>query len=302
MTINDKAVLTAALGYVFIGDPGTAAPTPAELKTLVPESFGLASTRVVVTGAPTGGSLKLGVKIGSAAVVEATVAFNADVSEIQTALEGVAGVGAGNVKVTAVPGTRTAGQNVLDVGVDIAFVGALAKQTVVVTAITTGLTGGTSPAATAVASRLGTGWTNIGHTSRGDLPEFGFEGGDTEVRGTWQNESLREVVTKPIADYLTMFLHQFDTATFELYYGKNASKAAGVFGVAGGTPTPVEHAVLVIIVDGDHRVAFYSPKASIRRDDSITLATDDFAALPVRATFLKYQAANKYEWISELFA
>jgi hypothetical protein len=72
-----------------------------------------------------------------------------------------------------------------------------------------------------------------------------------------------------------------------------------VFGVAGGTPSPVEHALLIVIVDGNRKVAFYSPKASLRRDDSISLAVDEFASLPVRATFLKYGASNKFEWIAE---
>jgi hypothetical protein len=72
-----------------------------------------------------------------------------------------------------------------------------------------------------------------------------------------------------------------------------------VFGVASGTATPLEKALLIIIVDGDTKIGFYSPKASMRRDDSISLATDEFASLPVRATFLKYGSANKFEWINE---
>jgi hypothetical protein len=69
--------------------------------------------------------------------------------------------------------------------------------------------------------------------------------------------------------------------------------------VAGGTPVPLEKALLIIIVDGDTKIAFYSPKASIRRDDSIQLKVDDFGALPIRATFLKYGSRNKFEWINE---
>ena len=41
-----------------------------------------------------------------------------------------------------------------------------------------------------------TGWTDLGHTSRGDLPEFGSDGGDADVKGTWQNEKLRNVVSE----------------------------------------------------------------------------------------------------------
>jgi hypothetical protein len=56
-------------------------------------------------------------------------------------------------------------------------------------------------------------------------------------------------------------------------------------------------------VDGDTKIGFYAPKASVRRDDSVQLAVDEFATLPVRATFLKYGSANKFEWVSEkLFA
>lgn len=143
------------------------------------------------------------------------------------------------------------------------------------------------------------GWRTIGHTSREEMPEFGFDGGETEVRGTWQNAALREVETEQIADYLTLFLHQFDTASFELYYGANASTTPGIFGVAGGQTQPVEKALLIIIVDGDLRLGFYAPKVSIRRDDAISLPNDEFAALPVRATFLKHGALNLYEWINE---
>jgi hypothetical protein len=70
-----------------------------------------------------------------------------------------------------------------------------------------------------------------------------------------------------------------------------------VFGVTG-TAAPVEKALLIIIVDGDVKVGFYSPKASFRRDDSISLKTDEFAAIPVRATFLKFGSANKYQWVN----
>lgn len=218
MALNDQAVVTAAVGYIFTAAPGTASPTPAELKAL-------------------------------------------DLSVFQTRL--------GDEEVVA-PDAGDA-----DAGT------------------TTKSTTKSDPKAALPAA-----WSNIGHTSRGDLPEFGYEGGDTEVRGTWQNESLREIQTEPIADYLNMFLHQFDVPTFELYYGKNGSSVDGVFGVAGGTVKPEERALLIIIVDGDVRIGFYAPKASIRRDDSITLGVDEFAALPVRATFLKDGTKNKYEWIN----
>jgi hypothetical protein len=215
--------------------------------------------------------------------------FDSGAAEVQTALEGIESVGVGNVKVS--------GEGLSGNGFVIAFVGTLAGQAVEVTVDGAGLQGGSTLSSAVVGAP--NGWTSIGHTSRGDLPEFGYDGGDTEVKGTWQNESLREVITSPIADYLTLLLHQFDTDTFELYYGKDAAPESGVFGVSGTTTAAVEKALLIIIQDGDTKIGFYSPKASIRRDDSISLAVDDFAALPVRATFLKHGSKNKFEWINE---
>jgi hypothetical protein len=327
MSFNDEAVLTAAVGYVFIAPPGTARPSPAALEAIDPEVFGSASSKVTASAVPTGGTFALTVGEGVVAPKQAAVTvpatgetavatpdpkakstkaveaapslapsgttldlpFDSGAAEVQTALENIEGVGAGNVKVT--------GAGFLDDGFVIAFIKDLGGENVAVT-----VNSKLEPVSVTVASEVATapnGWTNIGHTSRDDLPEFGFDGGDTEVRGTWQNESLREVVTKPIADYLTIFLAEFDTESFELYYGRDASKTPGVFGVAGGTQVPVETALFIIIVDGDTKIGFYAPKASVRRDDSIQLAVDEFATLPVRATFLKYGSANKFEWVNQ---
>jgi len=284
MSLNDNAVLTAAVGWVYTGTVGTARPTPAEITAFDPGSFAAGAGAKTLTITATGGNYKLSVAANSSA----DIAFDADANAIKAALEATTGVGAGKATVTGVAGGP------YTITLDSSVTGALAV-------VGTGLTGGTATLAAVVAT--GAGWQNVGHTSRGDLPEFGFEGGDTEVKGTWQNESLREIVTDPIADYLTLMLHQFDTESFELYYGKNTSTTPGVFSVPGGTPSPVEKAMLIVIVDGSHKVAFYSPKASLRRDDSISLAVDEFAALPVRATFLKHGSSSKFDWIAQgLFA
>jgi hypothetical protein len=282
MSLNDNAVLTAAVGWVYSAPVGTARPTPANITAFDPSTFAPAANSKSLTITGTAGTYT--VSVGG--VASAAIAYDANANAIKAAIEGIAAVGAGKVTVT--------GTGPFIIAPDPSVTGTL-------TATGTGLTGGAATLTNVAAT--GTGWTNIGHTSRGDLPEFGFEGGDTEVKGTWQNESLREVVTDPVADYLTLMLHQFDTQAFELYYGTDASVEAGVFGVANGNPAPVEKALLIVIVDGTRKVAFYSPKASLRRDDSISLAVDEFATLPIRATFLKHSNANKFEWVAEnLFA
>lgn len=142
-----------------------------------------------------------------------------------------------------------------------------------------------------------TGWTSVGHTSRGTLPEFGFEGGEPEVKGSWQKKKLREIVSEDPIDYLTVVLHQFDEASLELYYGPNQSSTEGVFGVRTGQNN--EKALLVIIEDGDLRLGHHAHSASVRRDESIEMPIDDFASLPVRFTYLDYEDELPFTWICE---
>lgn len=147
---------------------------------------------------------------------------------------------------------------------------------------------------------LPSGWELIGHTSADELPEFGFDGGDTEVRGSWQNEALKTVQTEALVDYVTLNLMQFDDSAFELYYGapNDQGAAEGEF-VVQTTDTPgVDKALLIVMVDGQFKIGFYSPKSNIRREESISLDTDTFAYLPIRATFLKETGQPLYKWIA----
>ena len=188
MAENDDAVLTAAVGYVFVAPAGTAAPTPAQLKTI-------------------------------------------------------------NLKDTSTWGL--------------------------------GLTA----------------WNTVGHTSRGTLPEFGFEGGDAEVKGSWQKKKLREITSEDPIDYVTVVLHQFDEASLELYYGPNASSTDGIFAVKTGQTN--EKAVFVVIEDGDLRLGHHAHKSSVKRDDAIELPIDDLASLPVRFTYLDHEDKAPFSWINE---
>lgn len=151
---------------------------------------------------------------------------------------------------------------------------------------------------------LGSGWSDIGHTSREELPEFGFEGGDVETRGTWQSAALAEVQTEALVDYVVIRLHQFDEEALTLYYGHNASTTQGEFAVGSEVPEPSQRALCIVIVDGDRKIAFYAPRASIRREEEVSLAVDQFAALPLRATFLdplpedEMGLGHRFAWIA----
>lgn len=289
MAQNDNAVITAAVGHVFIASPGAARPTPAQLDAIDPATFGSQVQTVTLTGTADDGTFTL-----SAGGDDTTdLPYDATAAEVQAALEALSEIGSGNVSVTG---------TLVDDFV-ITFIGA--KQGVALPTLTaddTNLTG-TMPTLDVSVTTAPNGWQNIGHTSRDDMPEFGFEGGDFEVRGSWQNESLREVVTEALADYLILHLHQFDKTTLELYFGVDADAEAGVFSVDHGTPVPVEKAFLVIITDGETNIGFYAAKASVRRDDAINMPVDEFTSFPVRATFLKHGNQKKFSWINEeLFA
>ena len=145
-------------------------------------------------------------------------------------------------------------------------------------------------------------WENIGHTSRDELPEFGYEGGDTETLGTWQSSVVREVVTEAPADYVTFNLQQFDQSALELYYGvASGGSTQGVFEVMDASTSATVRSLLIVIEDGLNQIAFHSGHASIRREDAMTHAVDELSTLPLRATFLKSGTDALFSWISPDF-
>ena len=150
------------------------------------------------------------------------------------------------------------------------------------------------------AAGMTTPWVDLGHTSREDLPEPGFDGGDTETRGTWQNAAVKEVITDVTVDYLTFNLHQFDDTALALYYGQDNAAGAvdGEFQVADSATATQLRAFLMVVVDGDANIAFYARKASIRREGPIALGVDEFSTLPMRATFVKDGSNDLFRWIS----
>lgn len=292
MPQNDAAVLNAAVGYVYTGTVGTAPPTPAALKTLDLNTYGAQIQTLKITGAPTGGTFTLTV----GGQTTSAIPYNATTAQVQAALALLTTVGAGNVLVT---GTLISDAN----GFDISWVGTKFGTSLTLTSTPT-LTGGTTPLAPVTLKSAGSGWKPVGHTSRGTLPEFGFEGDTTEVRGSWQKKKLREIQTEDPIDYLTVVLHQMDKDSLALYYGPNASSTAGVFGVTSASQNSnLEVAGLVVIVDGTQRLGFHFSKAAVKRDDAIELPIDDLAALPVKFTFLDYNTELLFSWINEdLFA
>lgn len=271
MAFNDNAVFTASTGFLYIAEVGTAAPTPKQLSSFDPETFGAHQYTLKTTGT---GEYTLTVGTASTDPIKA----DASAPEVQAALQQLKGVGVGNVVAEGTDPKQ---------GYTISFVGDSFGKTVE-------LKGGAGATVTEFAKPLG--WTPIGHTSNDDLPEFGYDGGDSETKGSWQKKVLREITSEAPVDYITVNALQFDEQTLELYYGKNASKQANVFGVEAPGAEGVEKAFLLVMKDGLFKIAFSAAKASVRREESISLENDDFAALPLRATFVKHPGRHLYEW------
>lgn len=278
MALKDKNVLTASTGFIYTGSVGLASPTPADITAFDPTLFGCVGYDIEITASS--GNVVAQIGSGGGLKSSSPIPFDSTAAAIQTALEGVDGIGEGNVSVVDGVGAKK---------FVVSFMGQLQGVDPVL---------GFASGATATVSTALNGWTMVGHTSREDLPEFGNEGGDSEIKGTWQNAALREKV-EAISDYVVIKVNQIDRQTFTLYYGPSSTpNVPGVFGIAGNS-SPVEKAMLVVIVDGDLNLGFTAPKASFRRDDAFEFATDDFATFPVRATFVKHGTRDMYRWISE---
>ena len=144
-----------------------------------------------------------------------------------------------------------------------------------------------------------TGFTSVGHTDLDQVFTFGQDGGDTTVKGSWQNKSLREIVTASAVDYLVFkALQVLDNDVLTLYYGGGNIAVANEFALPDA-PTPQERAFMVVMLDGANPVALYARKASLRRESEIEVASDDFTKLPIRATLLKDGANPRAVWIAD---
>ena len=148
------------------------------------------------------------------------------------------------------------------------------------------------------AGTLPTGFTELGHTDLDDIFAFGQDDGDSEIKGSWQNKTLREIITSEAIDYFVAKALQFDNETLSLYYGGGDATVAHEFALPD-SPSSQERAVCVVLVDGTDWAAFYAQRTSIKREDAPEFATDDFSKLPLRFTILKKTGSKKAKWIGE---
>jgi hypothetical protein len=145
-----------------------------------------------------------------------------------------------------------------------------------------------APAGTARPSSLtspGAPWVESGHTSLDSPLSLSRDGGDTTTKGTWQKASLRSDVA-PVTYAWAWKLLQQDELSFQLYYGGGSVDGGSGDFIVPAQPAAQEKALFIRIIDGATEWYRYAPLVAIIGSDSVDDATDDFEAMPVKATIL----------------
>ena len=143
----------------------------------------------------------------------------------------------------------------------------------------------------------GTPWVSVGNTSLENGITRSVDGDDPEVLGSWQNPSL--VTTRPVKTRsISVNLMDFVVETYTLFYGGGTVvNETGTAPYVEGTstakafqipdaPGSVEHALLIVAVDGGNQVVEWYPKASFIGSDDVETDVTTLTELPVTATTL----------------
>jgi hypothetical protein len=144
-----------------------------------------------------------------------------------------------------------------------------------------------------------TGFEHFGHTDIDEVVAFDSEGGETEVKGSWQNPSLREVLTDAAVDYLVFrSLQVRDNDALTLFYGGGDVSVANQFGLPDN-PAPQERYLVLVMMDAYGPIALRVPKASLRREGAMQVDRTDFIKMPIRATYLQASGKRRAYWMAE---
>ena len=150
----------------------------------------------------------------------------------------------------------------------------------------------------ASAGTVPTDWLELGHTDLDSILTFAQDGGDTTTKGSWQNPSLRTVITTAAVDSFTVNAEQvLDNDVLTLFYGGGSAAVADRF-AGPDAPAAIERSVMLVMLDGTTPLGFSVQRASILRADAPSLAADDFIKLPLKFTILKASGKPRFEWIN----
>jgi hypothetical protein len=260
---------------------------------------------VTITGTPTGGTFTL----TYSGQTTASIAYNANASAVQTALEALSNITPGDVAVTGGPGPGTPWV--------VTFQGSLAATDVTQMTTTGSLTGGSSPAIAVTTTTPGTGvelatlpagWSDLGWTST-DGVTYGRTTEVSEVNSFGSVEPTRSDVTR---DTITMqcVAQQTSLLTLGLYTGADTSAltadaSSGEFSIEKpNIPGFTYYRVLGLFVDRDDSgreiyIARYMPRARIT-EYAEQQFTDGDDPISYGITFTGFEASDvgySHRWI-----
>ncbi len=127
----------------------------------------------------------------------------------------------------------------------------------------------------------GGNWVCLGHSSRENLPAYSKDGGDTNSFDSWWQTGI-DSTTDPMSYSLTLNQLQSDAVTLGLAFGGGTiNNTAGFYDI--GDITNVACSLLILMVGGTKRRAFYHPNASVSIGDLPELATDSYLEIQLQA-------------------
>lgn len=141
-------------------------------------------------------------------------------------------------------------------------------------------------------------WTNLGHMSNDNLPEFALDGGDATTLSTWLKASFRTQYDKTTGT-VTFNSVQGDKGTFKTLYNAVDMTDAGV--AFSLEKTPINKALFILWSDTNTtgRAGLLLPNTDIAFSSLPALSTDSFVEFSAQANIktsnaLPHDAAGKF--------
>lgn len=137
------------------------------------------------------------------------------------------------------------------------------------------------------------GWDCVGHVSRENPIALGKDGGEQEIQGSWWTSNLRTTTT-PTSWTVTLNSLQIDAETLRTAFSTGTHDSVeGSFTVTGES-APRNRAVLILMIDGPTRAAFYFNNAAFTLGDVPEFSVDAFMEIQLTAQVLVDGSGNLF--------
>lgn len=147
-------------------------------------------------------------------------------------------------------------------------------------------------AITPTSTPLGVSGVCLGHLSRENLPAYSKDGGDITSYGSWWLDAIDSTVD-PTNWTLTINALQSDATNLGLAFGGGTLNTTdGFFDI--GTVSQTACSLLVLMVGGDKRKAFYHPNTLTSIGDAPELAVDAYLEIQLQASLLASPTTGKF--------